>query len=178
MDPVVDLTLRAALALLLGAAAAHKLGDLPRFRATLSEYRLLPAAAVGLGSVVVPGLELALGSALLLRGARAVGLAGSAALLSGYALAIAINLVRGRAELDCGCLAGRGRRTISWWLVARNGALVLAALGALAPVAARPLGWIDALTVAGALGTATLAWMATDGLLANLDGVARVRGTA
>jgi hypothetical protein len=42
MDPVFDSTLRAALALLFLVAAAHKLRDLGRFRATLADYRVLP----------------------------------------------------------------------------------------------------------------------------------------
>src|SRR5205809_721868 len=48
MDPVIDATLRTALALLFLVAAGHKLRDLGRFRATLAEYRLVPAALAAL----------------------------------------------------------------------------------------------------------------------------------
>lgn len=179
MDPVVALIVRGALALLFGAAAAHKLADPAGFRATLAAYRLLPARAVGAASVGVVGVEVALAGALLVPGAQAAALAGAAALLVAYGGAIAANLVRGRRDLDCGCLATGGRRPVSWWLVARNGALAAgAAAVAAGPPAPRPLAWIDAVTVLGALAATALAWTAADGLLANRGGVARLRGAA
>ena len=40
MDPAIDLTLRAALALLFLVAATHKLRDPAAFRATFADYRI------------------------------------------------------------------------------------------------------------------------------------------
>jgi hypothetical protein len=47
LDPALSLGLRGGLALLLAAAAWHKLGDFALFRAALGEYRLRARAALG-----------------------------------------------------------------------------------------------------------------------------------
>ena len=173
MDPAIDLTLRAGLGLLLVVAAVHKLRDPRRFAATLAEYRLLPQPLSGAASMLLVGAELATVAAL---GAdRRLGLAAAAALLGLYAAAIAINLARGRRHIDCGCAGPAARRPISGWLVARNLALAGLALAALAPVAPRPLLWIDGVTVAAATGALAACWAATDRLLALAPGLARLR---
>src|SRR5438093_1201140 len=123
MDPVIDVTLRMALALLFFVAAGHKLQDLGRFGATLAEYRLLPARLVPLAAALVVAVEVAAAGALLVPGARAAGLLSAATLLLVYGAAVAINLARGRRHIDCGCAGPAGRRPISGALVARNAAL-------------------------------------------------------
>jgi len=176
VDPVVDAAVRGGLALLFAAAAAHKLRDPRRFRGVVAAYALVPPALVTLASAALVAAELAIAGALVAR--RGAGLAGGAALLVLYAVALAANLVRGRRELDCGCVGIAGRAGISWWLVARN--LVLAALAVAAsgtPIA-RPLVWVDALTVVGAVGALLAVYVAVDGLVAGLPAVARARGTA
>jgi len=178
LDPAVDLTLRAALALLFGVAAAHKARDLARFRATLGEYRLLPEAVVPIAALALPAAEAAVACALAVPGLRVPGLAGAAALLALYAAAVGVNLVRGRRDLDCGCAGPAIRRPIGEWLVVRNVVVAGAALVACAPVAARPLVWVDALTVAGATVVATACWTALDRLHAHAPLAARLRRRA
>jgi hypothetical protein len=68
-------------------------------------------------------------------------------------VAVIINLLRGRTEIDCGCgsLGGHvGDQTLNWGLPARNAVLVLAAMLILREDATRALVWIDYLSVAGA----------------------------
>jgi hypothetical protein len=176
MDPVVDVTLRAALALLLLAAAAHKTRDLAQFRATLADYRLLPDAIVPAAVGLVVGVELAIAVALV--AFPAPGLVAAAALLAVYAAAIAINLVRGRRHIDCGCAGPAARQAISGWLVARNVVLATLAIAGLAPVHARPLLWVDALTVAGTTAVLAAFYATLDRMLADAPALARVRGVA
>jgi hypothetical protein len=176
MDPAVDIALRAGLALLLLVAAGHKLRDLAHFRATLAEYRLLPESLVGGGAVVVVGVEIAIAVALVT--ARAAGALAAASLLAVYAAAIGVNLARGRRHIDCGCAGPAERRTLSGWLVARNAALVAVALAGLVPVGARPMIWVDGLTVAGTTLLLAGVYAAIDGLIANAPGFARLRGAA
>jgi hypothetical protein len=175
MDPAIDLALRSCLALLFAAAAVHKLRDWARFRATVLEYRLLPPPLVLAASVAIVVAELGVATALVLPPARAAGSTGAATLASLYAIAIGVNLLRGRRDLDCGCLGAGGRETISWWLVGRNLVLVAVALAGVTPAAARPLGWIDAVTGLGLVAFAVFAWVAVDGLVANLPAVERAR---
>ncbi len=178
MDPVIDVTLRTALALLFFVAAGHKLRDLDRFRATLAEYRLLPAGLVPLAAALVVAVEVAAAGALLVPGARAAGLVAAAALLVLYGAAIAINLARGRRDIDCGCAGPAVRRPISGALVARNAALAALALAGLVPVHPRALLWVDGLTVAGATAALAAFYAALDRMIVFAPGLARLRGAA
>ena len=92
LDPALQITLRAALALLWLVAASHKLRDLLRFRAALAGYALVPESAVRALAALVIALELALGVTLLAPAAGAYPALASAALLAAYAGAIALNL--------------------------------------------------------------------------------------
>jgi hypothetical protein len=172
LDPAFALALRAALALLFGAAALHKLRDPAAFRAALEAYAVLPAATVGAGAALVVAAEVAaaallVGVAPAQGGPAAAGPVLAAALLAVYGAAIAWNLARGRRELDCGCLGPAGRQPLSGWLVARNGALAAAALACLLPVSERALLWPDAVSIAGAALFAALAWIGAHQALAN-----------
>jgi Methylamine utilisation protein MauE len=178
IDPVIDVALRASLGVLFAAAASHKLREPRRFRATVAEYRLLPATLVTPAALALVGVEITVAAALVTPGWRAAGLLGAAALLALYAGAIAINLARGRRDLDCGCAGPAVRRPISGWLVARNGVLAALALAGLAPAATRPLVWVDALTILGSTATLAALYVSVDRMLANLPGLARVRGVA
>lgn len=176
MDPSVDAILRAALALLFAAAVRHKLGDLPALRAAIAGYRLVPRGLEGLASALVIGGEASVVLLLATPGRRDAGLYAAAALLAGYAAAMGVNLARGRRDLDCGC--GGPGQPISGWLVGRNLVLAAVALGATSPIAERPLMWIDACTVVGALAALAALWGAAGHLVANLPAVARARGLA
>ena len=178
MDPVIDVTLRTALALLFFAAAGHKLQDLGRFQATLAEYRLLPAGLVPLVAALVVAVEMAAAGALLVPDARAAGLVSAATLLVVYGAAVAINLARGRRDIDCGCAGPAVRRPISGALVARNAALATLALAGLVPVHPRGLLWVDGLTVAGATAALAAFYAALDRMIVFAPGLARLRGDA
>jgi hypothetical protein len=178
MDPAIVLVLRAALALLFFAAAVHKVRAPSEFRAVLGAYRLLPPALVGPAAVVLPAAEVAVATALSAPGLGATGLAGAAALLLVYAGAVAVNLVRGRRDLDCGCFGPARRQPIGPRLVARNVALAVAAAGGAAAPLPRPLVWLDAVTVGAATVALAALWIAAEGLHAHRPALARLRGTA
>jgi hypothetical protein len=178
IDPVIDAALRASLAVLFAAAASHKLREPRRFRATVAEYRLLPGWLVVPAAVALVGGEVGVATALVLPAWRTAGLIGAAGLLALYGAAIAVNLARGRRDLDCGCAGPAMRRPISGWLVARNAVLVAVALAGLVPPASRPLVWIDAVTILGATTGLAALYAAVDRMLAQLPAMARVRGVA
>lgn len=167
LDPVPWLVLRAGLAALFAAAAAHKLRDLPGFRAALSGYALLPGALVPAAALALAGVELAVAVLCLLPPAGAAGPLGAAGLLALYGAAIAANLARGRGEIDCGCGGPGGGRPLGAGLVARNALLAVLALLAAPPAAPRPPVWLDAASVACGLGALVLAYAALDVALAN-----------
>jgi hypothetical protein len=167
VDPALQATLRASLALLLVSAARHKLRDPARFAAAVEDYRLLPPGLARLAASALAVLELGVGAALLVPGAGYFAGPTAASLFVLYAAAIAVNLARGRAGIDCGCGGPAGRATpISPMLVVRNAVLVLCALACALPVAGRPWVWLDALSVAGGTAAAALLYSAIDLALA------------
>src|SRR5262245_19029666 len=178
MDPALDTTLRAALAILFLAAAAHKVLDRGRFSATLADYHLLPAVQVPLGAGLVTGAEAAVAATLLVPALRVPALLGAAALLVVYGGAIAINLARGRRHIDCGCAGSAARRPISGWLVARNLGLAAACLTAFLPVHGRALLWVDGVTIACATAALAAVYASLDRMIADAPALARVRGEA
>lgn len=166
VDPAVSLALRASIALMLAAAAYHKATDLTRFRSSLAAYRLLPDRALATIAPFVVVLETALAIGLLTPGMQPLAAATAAGLLTVYTAAIAINLARGRRNLDCGCGAPNTRQPISPGLIARNAILIAAAVAAGAPSAARGLLWLDAVALTGTLACGSLLWTAAHGLMA------------
>ncbi len=126
LDTLPQLTLALALAALFGAAALHKLCAREQWPAIVRQYRLLPVPLAGPVALVVPFIEALAAAALLWARTRGAGALAVAALLVVYAVAIAINLRRGRRSIDCGCFGAQRRQGIAPWMIARN--LVLAAL--------------------------------------------------
>jgi hypothetical protein len=149
LDPVASALIALGGAALFGGAAVHKLRAREAFAATLAEYQLVPAGLVGLAALGLAAMEIATAAMLLWRGSRTLGGIAGAVLLVIYACAIAINLARGRKDLDCGC--GMQPRAIGGWMVARN--LIIAAPLALLwlPSSGRALGAADFATIGGAL---------------------------
>ena len=152
LDPVATSALSAVLSVIFLTGAWQKLRDLALFQANIDNYRLLPDGLAWPAAILLPLWELAAGALLLFDPTRTVGAVLAIGLLAIVTTAVAINLLRGRTEIDCGCgsLGGHvGDQTLSWGLVARNALLALAAVLALREDAARALVWIDYLSVAG-----------------------------
>lgn len=165
LDPVVLVILRAGLAALLAWSALHKLRDVGAFRSALEGYALLPPLWTVPAGAALIAVEVGLAAALCLPRVGGAAAFGAAALLGLYAAAMAVNLVRGRRDIDCGCGGPAGAQPIGGALVARNALLAAAALASLLPVRWRSLTWIDGLTMVGAVVTLSMLYVAVDGLL-------------
>jgi hypothetical protein len=163
-DPALHWALRVSLAAMLASAAVHKLRDVTSFAATIRNYRLLPDAAATVAAVVLPTAELATAGALLARFSPH-GAVAALALLALYSAAIAVNLGRGRRDIDCGCLGPGHRQPLSEWLLVRNGAAALAAAVLLAPVGARPWSWLDLASGSSCVVCFAALWSAANRLL-------------
>ena len=162
MDPVVGMIIRGALALLFLSAALGKLRDRRTFHGIVLDYRLLPPRRAALVAALLPWIELLLAAGVL--AGLAPALAGAAVVLALYGGAMAINLARGRRELDCGC--GGPSQQLSGWLLARNAGLAMAALAGLLPAAERTPGVVDLLTVMAAVAGLALLYYTAHRLLA------------
>ncbi len=141
-DSAFHLSIRWVLAVVFLVGFFHKVTAPASFLATLRAYRLLPDA---LSLVVAYGLiaaELVTACGLLMN--SVLGSISAAALLTLYALAILVNLLQGRRDIDCGCAGPYVRQTLSGWLVVRNIGLIAAALLTLLPAGeVRALGALD-----------------------------------
>ncbi|MCC7464125.1 MAG: methylamine utilization protein MauE [Gammaproteobacteria bacterium] len=179
LDPGIGRMLLGALALLFAHAAWHKWRALAHFGAQLAAYRLLPAWLLGMATLGIPLVEAGIALALLAPATRAAAAASGAALLLGYAVAMGINLGRGRRDLDCGCAGPAERRPIAAWMVWRNILLGAVLLAVSQPWAARTLGPTDWLTIGGGLSVLVLLYAALERLLGQvLPRSAVLRGTA
>ena len=125
------LAARIGVACIFLTAAVGKLRHLTVFEGVLANYRLLPRWAVAPVHVLLPLAELAVGVGIVIFPQLAAPAA--ALLLLIFAAAMAVNLRRGRTDIDCGCHQSALRQRLSWTLVGRNGVLALLALLAVMP---------------------------------------------
>jgi hypothetical protein len=179
IDPVVGLTCRILAAVIFGSAALGKVRDFARFTGVLRDYQVMPARCVVPAAMIVIVTEGFITLTIWFSTLRAIAVGVAIALLASYALAIALNLWRGRREIDCGCsFGGIGEggtgEPISWVLPFRNGLLALVCLIAGLPEA-RELslpGWGVAVVAATVL---TICYRAWGVLLANRPQLLRMR---
>jgi hypothetical protein len=166
IDPAVQLTARAGLAILFASAAWHKLRDPGTFLAAVTHYELLPARWTLRVAALLIAAEVGIAVGLWAPRVATVAAVGAAALLITYAGAMAAALGRGRRDLDCGCAGPAGRQPVRGALVARNLALAAAAVTVSLPAGARSLTWIDGLTIVAAVCGLALLYGASERLLA------------
>lgn len=167
LDPVFEIALRGGAACLLLAAAWHKVRDPIDFWKALAAYQLLNDGLARPVSRVLPVAEGALALSLIFFTGSALPVIGALLLLSAYGGAIAINLLRGRRELKCGCGGIGADQTIHWGLVARNGVLVVCMSVLLLPASTRALTWLDFVSGIFAIGLLAFLYAATEHLLRN-----------
>jgi len=119
------LAIRILVSLVFLTAAYGKLRHWIPFQGVVANYRLLPDAMVAPAAYLIPPVELLLGATLLRGLAFPWPELSAAALLLLFALAMGINLRRGRRYIDCGCFQSALKQTLSWALVMRNVVLAL-----------------------------------------------------
>jgi len=162
MDPAIHYAARFGLALLFAAAALHKWRTRKDFAATVAAYELLPAVFVRPFAGLLPFVEFAIAGGLVVGIAKPLPAIAAAALLGLYALAIGYNLLRDRADIDCGCLSSAARTPLSTALLWRNAALIVIAIVSAMPPSSRILTPMDVVAVAGSVITAAMFFLAAD----------------
>lgn len=106
-------------------SSLSKLRHPRHFVASVADYKLLPRSFERPFAHSLPWLELVMGMLLMLGYAVRPVAVLSMALLLVFILAMIINLVRGRKELDCGCYGRFHRQKIGWKIITRNVVLSL-----------------------------------------------------
>ena len=142
-------------------ALRHKVAAWPRFCASLAAYEMVPAPLIKpvAGTLVFAEAIVIIG--LIFAAPMAFALA--AALFSLYLVAIAVNMIRGRTHIDCGC--GDVPTGLTHWLLVRNISLVLIAFwGIASDTAFSPLVLLIGL---GFSSVALLLYLALDQMVSN-----------
>ena len=152
-------------ALIFARAAFHKLTEFTEFTGFVADYRILPAALVRPGAAALVLAEVAVVIGTVMPGVTVAALALGAGLFLLYALAMGINVLRGRTTVECGC--GGAAQPLGAPLLLRN--LVLATIAGFsalaAPAVAPSMGAALAALAVGAM--LTLALLIVDRILSN-----------
>jgi len=164
IDPVVSLSVRGAFALLFAVSAIEKSKAPKVFVLQLEQYQLLPKSLLAVTGASVILLELGVATSLVTP-FYYYGVLFGTLLLSVYAGAILINLLRGRTWMDCGCLGTEGEG-LSYWLVFRNLTLLAILLVALIPSTGRQLLWLDYWSVTSTVLATSIGYLGLNILIA------------
>lgn len=119
-DHYVLLFIRTFTALVLLVAGISKLGGRREFIETVRNYRLLPEGLSIFVGRWIPILEVMIGISLLLGILIPLTTFATAALFILFGIAVAVNLLRGRRNISCGCFGPQQNRPLTRILVARN----------------------------------------------------------
>jgi hypothetical protein len=185
IDPVFATAAQAGTAIVVLLGAVAKWRRPVAFRTAVSAYHLLPDALVAPAAFAITAAETVGAAALLFPDTRTVGTVVLGALLIAFALGLAINILRGHTDIDCGCsfttsvniARSETPPGIGGWHVVR--ALLLAALAATAFIdpAARAIVWFDYLTLFFAVLLTVCAFLTLDVLLANMPRLTHLRNS-
>jgi uncharacterized membrane protein YphA (DoxX/SURF4 family) len=127
----VRLFLRLLLGVLLLSVGLSKLAHARQFQRGIQDYQVVPSILVSKSAcsmalaIGIPVAELLAGIGLISGFWLVPAIVLAVALFVVFSSAIAINLVRGRRDLSCHCGGAIGNHLISWWLVGRNGLLIV-----------------------------------------------------
>jgi len=189
IDPLLLRIIALGFALLFLIAAAHKFSNRGHFRASFEAYEIVPENLSGFVTRIIPPLELLLGIGWLAFGLFAIEFELvtliSIGLLTSYALAIAVNLKRGRNYIDCGCNftssnasnPDSGSQQISSGLLYRNVLLVVMAIVCTIPVSDRSLQLMDVFGLLFSVIALTLLYGTFNQLLMNRNAINSWRRT-
>ena len=161
MDPVLQWTSALTLALVFGVAAAGKFASWAELEGVVLNYRIAPRWMAPLIARALPPVEALVALGLLVPETRVPSAWVCLTMLVVFAAAMAVNIARGRTDIDCGCFRSSLRQNLSWWLVLRNAILAVGAMVCLAVPGERALGWADNFVVVMASLVLLLAYLST-----------------
>ena len=170
IDPAFADLLALALGAIFATSGAMKLGDLELFEGAAANYRLLPRRLERPFAWTLPLVECFSAGGMLFSATRLAAASMLLLLLAIFSGAIAINLARGRRNIDCGCFGPALRQELSGWLLARNLLLMVMAGLAAMPASARPIVWIDLVTIGMGAMTLIILYASANVALGNAPG--------
>jgi hypothetical protein len=149
---VIATAIQVGVGLLFASASFGKFRGWHDFKGVLGAYELLPSFFVPAAAGAIVVAESVTAVALLAGWNTFVSSVLAAALLTVFAVAMSINLARGRRSIDCGCFRSV-KQPLEWRLVVRNVGLAVAILGSsvFAMPIQEPQRWLQAMPAGVAL---------------------------
>ncbi len=174
IDSVIQSLISTSACLLFLIAGIHKLANRSEFQGIIENYKLIPQKFSKAIVLILGVTELTLAAGWLTSQSLATPVA-SICLLSIYTLSIAINLVRGRVYIDCGCSFSKFDKLLnrtngshlSLGLVIRNLSLILIMMASLLPSNSRILNYLDYMNLLFSLICIVAIYAAANQLLRN-----------
>ncbi|MDD5371595.1 MAG: hypothetical protein PHQ40_21150 [Anaerolineaceae bacterium] len=120
LTPIFLAVFRFIIAILFLTSSVSKTRNPHAFMKAVYAYHLLPPSAIRPFAVSLILIELILGITLILGWESSLAAGISVLLFVAFAVAIWINLLRGRENLSCGCFGEKNSGIISPWLVGRD----------------------------------------------------------
>lgn len=167
VDPVFIWVASAAAGVIFFSSSLMKLRDLDIFRNAVANYRLIPEWAEVPFSRTIPVAEGAAALGMFFGLTRFWAAVALLALLCMFTLAILINILRGRDDIDCGCFGPLLRQKLSRWTLVRNAVVMMFVVTPLVATGNRPLGLLDVLTIVFATTAVIILYAGGNYLLAN-----------
>ena len=90
---------------------------------------------------------------------------GSSVWAAHFTVAMAMNMLRGRDDIDCGC--GGQQQILSYWLLLRNAVLIIGCLLLIVPSTDRALVWADFILLTLMLAVLCCAYLLVEQLVRN-----------
>ncbi|MET3107927.1 hypothetical protein AAKU58_002768 [Oxalobacteraceae bacterium GrIS 1.18] len=175
LDPALTLTAACTVAGIMIASAIPKLRDLASFEEVVVEYRILPEGLARLVGRALPWLELLAAVGLVYPMTSLLSAQVLALLVAGFGCAIAVNLLRGRTRIDCGCGVTEGSTELNWLMLGRNAFLLILLAISAGTGTGRALILMDAWMVVTGSASLIGLYMTADYLLANLPRINQLR---
>ncbi len=104
-------------------SAVPKLADPLAFATSIGHYNILPEMMVHGFALIVPWLEVLLGTAMVLGFRLRVSAGLTGALIAVFTVAVAWAVVN-NLTIDCGCFGAQGGEEVSWIKVLKNLAMI------------------------------------------------------
>lgn len=117
--------IRILLAVIFLSSSIVKIRNPRHFIVVVASYEILPPRLVYPFALFLPWVEFVIGLMFLWGWNTQLAASISAGLMTVFITAIAINIFRGRHELECGCFGVRHQEKIGWNVVARDAILLL-----------------------------------------------------
>jgi uncharacterized membrane protein len=127
LDVPVILFAKTLIGVILTATGIAKLSDLYKFIEIVRGYMLLPESAANFVGLILPMMEIIVGVNLLLGLLMPWPALVAAVLFLLFAAVVAINILRGRHDIACGCFGAPRKNRLTWGIVLRNIAFTFAA---------------------------------------------------